>query len=114
MSLVKSDGTIIAAKVELADTFFKRAVGLMFRRGLDGALVFDMGYESYDGIHMLFVGFPIDAVFLNPDRTVVEVKSGVKPWIGTAFPRAPFRYAVELPAGAVKEFDIKAGDKLAW
>jgi uncharacterized membrane protein (UPF0127 family) len=105
---------MVAQKVELADTFFKRAVGLMFRKGLDGALVFDMGRLTYDGIHMLFVRFPIDVVFLDGDREVVDVKAGVRPWIGTAFPRARFRYAIELPAGRVEKFSIKPGEKLAW
>jgi uncharacterized membrane protein (UPF0127 family) len=114
MSLVKIDGTAITADVELADTYFKRMAGLMFRKGLDGALIFDMGRLTYDGIHMLFVRFPIDVLFLDDDKRIVDVRAGVMPWVGTAFPRARFRYAIELPSGTIKRYGIKAGEELAW
>jgi len=114
MSLVKNDCAEIAADVELANTLPKQVIGLMFRRSLDCALIFDMGGLTYDGVHMLFVRFPIDVVFLDGDKKVVDVKAGVRPWIGTAFPRARFRYAIELPAGAVKRYGVRAGDKLSW
>jgi uncharacterized membrane protein (UPF0127 family) len=114
MSLVKSDGTEITAEVEHADTLLKQVVGLMFRKSFDGALIFDMGRLTYDGIHMLFVRFPIDVLFLDDDKRIVDVRAGVRPWIGTAFPRARFRYAIELPSGAVKRYGINAGEELAW
>jgi len=114
MSLVKSDGTTIAANVEFADNFIKQVMGLMFRKSLNCALVFDMGRLTYDGIHMLFVRFPIDVVFLDGNKKVVDFKAQVRPWVGTAFPRARFRYAIELPAGAVGKFSIKTGERLAW
>ncbi len=114
MSLAKSDGMIVAADVELANTYIKRVVGLMFRKSLDGALVFDMGRETYDGIHMLFVRFPIDVVFLSAEKKIVDVKANVRPWVGTAFPRSWFRYAIELPAGAAERYSLKTGEQLAW
>jgi uncharacterized membrane protein (UPF0127 family) len=114
MSLAKSDGMIVAADVELANTYIKRVVGLMFRKSLDGALVFDMGRETYDGIHMLFVRFPIDVLFLDAEKKIVDAKARVRPWVGTAFPRSWFRYAVELPAGSVEKFSLDVGERLVW
>lgn len=114
MSLITGDGRVVSADVELADSFLSRAVGLMFRRSFSGALVFDMGRETYDGIHMLFVFFPIDVVFLNPDMQIVDMKSNLSPWIGTAFPKSRFRYAIELPAGTIDKAQLKMGDKLMW
>jgi len=114
MGLAKNDGTLITANAELADTFRKQAVGLMFRKSLNGALVFDMGRLTYDGIHMLFVRFPIDVVFLDADKRIVDVKAHVRPWVGTAFPRSRFRYAIELPAGAIEKYSLRAGERLAW
>lgn len=114
MVLTTGDGRIVSADVELADTYVKQVVGLMFRKSFSGALVFDMGRETYDGIHMLFVGFPIDVIFLSPDKNIVDIKADVKPWIGTAFPKCRFRYAIELPAGTVDKAQLKTGDKLVW
>ncbi len=114
MSLTKNDGTVISATIEHADTFLKKAVGLMFRKSFDGALIFDMGHSAYDGIHMLFVRFPIDVVFLDSDRTIIDIKTGLKPWTGSAFPRSSFRYAIELPAGTAEKVSLAAGERLAW
>jgi hypothetical protein len=114
MALTKSDGTIISADIEYADTFLKKLTGVMFRKSIAGALIFDMGYNSYDGIHMLFVRFPIDVVFLGPDRKVVDVRSNLRPWTGSAFPHSRFRYAIELPAGTIEKTALKAGDLLSW
>ncbi len=114
MSLLKSDGTVIAENVELADSYLKKMLGVIFRKSLDGALVFDMGRNAYDGIHMLFVRFPIDVVFLSSDKKIVDLKAGVKPWVGSAFPRSRFWYAIELPAGAVDRFSLKIGEQLVW
>jgi uncharacterized protein len=114
MALVKSDGTVISESVEHADTFLRKLVGVMFRKSLDRALIFDMRYEAYDGIHMLFVRVPIDVLFLDPEKTIVDLKTGLRPWIGSAFPRHRFRYAIELPAGTVEKTALKAGDRLQW
>ena len=114
MSLTAEGGRTISGDVELADTFFKKLLGVMFRKSLDAALVFDMGRETYDAIHMLFVRFPIDVVFLGPDRRIVDLKRNVRPWIGAAFPKSRFRYAIELPAGTIVKTGLKSGEKMEW
>ncbi len=114
MSLTKNDGTVISANVEQANTFLKKVIGLMFRKSFEGALIFDMGYNAYDGIHMLFVRMPIDVLFLDQDKNIVDVKTNIKPWFGSAFPRSRFRYAIELPAGTAEKVGLKAGERLAW
>jgi uncharacterized membrane protein (UPF0127 family) len=114
MSLTTNDGRIVTGCVELADTFIKQVVGLMFRKSFEGALIFDMGRETYDGIHMLFVRFPIDVVFLGPDKKIVDVKAGLRPWTGTAFPNSRFQYAIELPAGTVEKYGLESGESLEW
>jgi len=114
MALVKSDGTVVSESVEHADTFLKKLAGVMFRKSLEGALIFDMGHRAYDGIHMLFVRVPIDVVFLDPEKTVIDLKTCLRPWTGSAFPRSRFRYAIELPAGTVEKTAIKTGDRLQW
>jgi uncharacterized membrane protein (UPF0127 family) len=93
------DGELLADDVYLADGVVSRAVGLMFRSSLpDGyALVFEFGRERRVGLHTVFVRFPIDAVFLDPDDRVVSVRR-LRPWFGYASERAAS--VVELPAGA--------------
>lgn len=114
MSLVKNDGTIVTTDVEHANTFLKQVIGLMFRKHFEGALVFDLGRERFEGIHMLFVRIPIDVIFLDSGRKIVDVKINLRPWFGAALPRSRFRYAIELPAGTVEKVRLRTGEKLEW
>jgi uncharacterized membrane protein (UPF0127 family) len=115
MTLRKNDGTIIALNVELANTVIKQMIGLMFRRSIpqDYAMIFDMRWEQYISIHMLFVPFPIDLVYLDCSRHIVDLKH-MRAWIGIAAPRRPARYAIEMPAGTAERHGLKIGDTLEW
>ncbi len=109
---------VIASRVERADTFLKMTLGVMFRRHLPPgfAMIFDVGRETRSGIaiHMTFVLVPIDVVFLDGKRTIVDIKRHLRPWIGMAFPGAPARYAIEMPAGAADMYTLREGDHLEW
>jgi len=115
MALTKNDGTIIATSVELANTFVKQTIGLMFRKSIPEhyAMIFDMRREQYIGIHMLFVRFPIDLVYLDTDRQVIDIKH-LKCWTGIAFPSRPARYAIEMHAGTAERSGLQIGDVLNW
>lgn len=113
--LRKDDGTVIATQVEFADNLLRQTLGLMFRKGIpeDYAMIFDMHSHQYINIHMLFVFFPIDLVYLDSDKRVIDVRY-LKSWIGHASSRRPVRYAIEMPAGSVGKASLKAGDLLEW
>jgi|AGTN01.3.fsa_nt_gi Uncharacterized conserved protein len=116
--LRRSDGTVVASDVEMADTVLKKITGVMFRRRLPPgfAMVFDMGREMRTNIaiHMVFVFVPIDVVYLDKSRTVVDIRHRLQPWIGIAIPKRRARYAIEIPAGAAEEHRLKEGDVLEW
>ena len=65
-----------------------------------------------NGIHMMFMRFPIDAVFVDKKGTVVKTYKRLRPWIGMV----PFVWradkVAELPAGAIERHGIKVGDQL--
>lgn len=89
-------------EVEAADTFLKKLRGLMFRKGLDHALIFPLNRESRMGasIHSLFVFFPFDAVFLNEKKQVVDART-VRPFTWNVTPKKPAKYIIELPEGTI-------------
>jgi hypothetical protein len=91
----------LATDVEIADSFLSRARGLMFRRSVpdDYALVFEFDAVSRRSLHMVFVPFPIDALFLA-DGTVRSV-TRLDAWTGLAWEEADT--VVELPAGAADD-----------
>ena len=98
----------LATEVEVADTFFARMCGLMFRRSIpeEYALVFRFERPSTRSLHMLFVPFPIDAVWLV-DGEVTRVER-LRPWTGFAWARADV--VLELPAGAADA--VEPGDQV--
>ena len=102
------DGVVLARDYEVADMFVSRALGVMFRRSFPGeALVFDFPRERRAWIHMIFVFFPIDVIFLDEDNAVVSKKT-LRPWIGYASERAS--KVIEMPAGAAET--VGSGDRL--
>ncbi|WP_435360780.1 DUF192 domain-containing protein [Haloarchaeobius sp. DFWS5] len=109
MRLVHSDGHTtrsLAGTVETADSTLTRAKGLMFRRSIpdDYALVFRFDQPKSRDVHMLFVPFPIDALWLVGDEVVH--KKRLRSWVGLG--RGTADTLVELPAGAAD--DVEEGD----
>lgn len=89
-------GEILATRAEVAESFFDRFIGLQGRTELpEGA---GLVLSPTSSIHMFFMRFPIDAVFVDSAWRVTRVGRRLRPW--TIGPLAPGAlYCVELPAG---------------
>ena len=100
--------TTLATQVEFADSRLAQARGLMFRGSVDDdfALVFRFGKQETHSLHMLFVPFDIDAVWLA-DNEVRKVKR-LNSWTGLGWGRGDC--ILELPAGAAS--DVAVGDSI--
>jgi uncharacterized membrane protein (UPF0127 family) len=99
---------VLATEVEFADSMLARARGLMFRSSIpdEFALVMDVGRGMFgrparQAVHMLFVRFPIDVVWLIDDE--VQQVSRMRPWRSIASARA--ERILELPAGNAAQVD---------
>ncbi len=110
----KTKKKTIIRKVEIAKTHLQRMRGLMFAPKPDYALILCMPQESRinSAIHMLFVFYPIDVLFLNSKKRVVDKVAGLKPFSLGYAPKRPAKYVVELPEGLGKK--AKIGDLLSW
>ena len=102
------------ADVELADDFWGRLCGLMFRAGVppEGGL----WLEPCSSIHMLFMRFPIDVVFakhLEPRGRieVLAIRPTVRPWMGMAFCKGS-ELALELAGGRAAALGLNVGQVL--
>ncbi len=103
-------GETLAENIELANTYFTRLMGLMFRRRLaegKGLLL-----DPCPQIHTCFMRFAIDAVFVDKDGTVLYVKENMKPWRFGRFVRGS-RRTLELPGGTLAG-RVQKGDKLIF
>ena len=77
------------------------------------ALIFDFGAEKRIGLHMWFVFYPIDVLFLDKNRKVAELKTGFMPFSAYTSEKKA-RYAVELPEGAIRKSRTGVGDVISW
>lgn len=102
------------AAVEIADCFFSRLRGLMFRASFEKPIVFVFNSAARHAIHALFVFFEFDAVFLDEEKKVVDIAERVKPFALLVVPKKKSRFLVEFPAGWVKRKKIKIGDSICW
>jgi uncharacterized membrane protein (UPF0127 family) len=106
--------TVLAERVEVARSFWARFMGLMGRRELgSGAALFLPG----NGIHMFFMRFPIDAVFLGKPgdggaRRVMSVHRAVRPWVGMVPLVRGADGVLELPVGAIDASATVPGDSV--
>ncbi|MFB6218166.1 MAG: DUF192 domain-containing protein [Halobacteriaceae archaeon] len=95
----------LAEDPRFAEGLLAQGRGLMFRRTFPGdALVFPFDSVRSRGLHMLFVPFAIDAVWLVGGR--VERVARLDAWTGRGRARADC--VLELPAGAAD--GVEAGD----
>ena len=113
LELKTVDGATPIWRVAVAGSFMARFRGLMGRAALgpDEGL-FLPGTNS---IHMLFMRFPIDCLFLGaprPDgtREIVGTREGLAPWRGVVWWVRGARGAVEVPAGTLAVTGLRRGD----
>jgi uncharacterized membrane protein (UPF0127 family)/CheY-like chemotaxis protein len=93
---------------ELVDRPLRRMRGLIGREGLaagEGLLL-----RPGPAIHTAFMGFPIDALFLDRRMRVLEIVERLRPWRVASNRRA--RAVLELSAGECARCGVRVGDQL--
>jgi uncharacterized membrane protein (UPF0127 family) len=106
----------VAERVVGANGFWGRFRGLMGREALpDGEGL----YLAESSIHMFFMRFPIDALFVGtPDasgeRRVVDVRPRLRPWTGLVMPVKGAAGVVELAAGTLERAGVQAGNAVRF
>ena len=105
--IIYSGETVLGNRIEMADTFLKKLVGLMGRSDLqEGEGLF---LDHCAAIHCFFMKMPIDAVYLSREWKVTGIET-IRPWhLGTITKNTS--HVLELPAGSVSG-KLKIGDQL--
>jgi len=105
----------IAKEVVFCRTLASQMRGLMFaRKAEDRALVMVFSEEKIVPLHMMFVFFPIDILFLDKSKKVAEMAIGAKPFISSILPKNKAMYVIELPSGTIKSKRIRLGERLCF
>lgn len=105
--------TSLATSLEVAGSLWAKFKGLMGRPDL--AAGSGLWLPESNGIHMMFMRFPIDAIFLGrPDpsglRPVVSVHRGLRAWTGLVPLVRGAHGVLELPVGVVDASATQVGD----
>jgi uncharacterized membrane protein (UPF0127 family) len=108
--VLTAGGVVVCERCEIADRYFARMRGLLGRKGLEPGGGMLLTPES--SVHMFFMHFPIDVVFLDREHKVVGVRHELGPW-QVAGARGAYA-ALELPAGAAAAAGIGEGDALVF
>ena len=105
-----ADGAVVCERCEIPESAFGRMRGLLGRDGLEpgGGMLIDRA----PSVHMFFMRFALDVVFLDRDRKVVRVVERLRPWRIASARRAAA--ALELPAGAAAAAGVEVGDILVF
>jgi uncharacterized protein len=108
-------GTVLADRVEVAASLWGKFWGLMGRPSLDDGAA--LWLPDSNGIHMMFMRFPIDAVFVGrPDdaaggaRRVLSVHPGLARWTGLVPLVRGAHGVLELPVGTIAGSGTAVGD----
>ena len=106
---VERTGAQVAARIERAETFWSRLVGLLGRARLDddaGLLI-----VPCNSVHTFFMRFPIDVAFLDRNGLVIRAIADLKPWRATRI-HARAHSTLELNSGALARAGVREGDRL--
>jgi hypothetical protein len=109
-------GTVLAESVEHASGLWGKFMGLMGRASLPAGAA--LWLPGSNGIHMMFMRFPIDAVFLGRPETdgarpVVSVHERLPAWRGLVPLVRGAHGVLELPVGTIAATSTAVGDRVA-
>ena len=96
-------------KIKYANTFWGRLIGLQFQKKpiIDEGLLI----TKCNSIHMFFMRFPIDVVFLDQSNQVIKVVPHLRPW-RIVPPVETASSTLELPIGTIVKRNISVGDTI--
>ena len=110
-------GTILVEQLESADSLWAKFMGLMGRPTLaDGT---GLWLPGSNGIHMMFMRFAIDAIFVGKPETdgsreVLAIRRALPPWRGIVWLVRGANGTLELPVGTIDRSQTVVGDFLAF
>jgi len=113
----QSRGTVLAERLEEGASVWAKFMGLMLRASLPPGSGLWLPGET--GIHMLFMRFRIDAVFVAPPtggpdgpRRVLLARPAIPCWRGVVWYVRGAKGVLELPVGTIEATGTQPGDEV--
>ena len=96
--------------VMVADSFFARLAGLMFRQKLPPAT--GLLLAPCSSVHMCFMRFAIDVVYIDKKLKILKVVKNLRPWLGLSMCSQAWA-TLEMNAGEAERCGCEVGKKIA-
>jgi uncharacterized membrane protein (UPF0127 family) len=115
-ALNQTRATVLCEHLEEAGGMTGKSRGLLGRDGLDAeaGMLFEAGrLEPFMCMHMLFMRFAIDIVFLNRHGRVIRINPNLRPWRISSIVWGA-RMVLELSAGAAARSETQIGDQIIF
>ncbi len=108
--------TALCEHLEEAGGMTGKSRGLLGRDALEAeaGMLFEAGrLEPFMCMHMMFMRFAIDVVFLNREGRVIRINHNLRPWRISSIVWGA-RKALELSAGAAARSQTEIGDQILF
>ena len=104
----------IKIRAEIVDNPISRARGLMFKKSLpeNEGMLFVFDEEDYHSFWMMNMSFPIDIIWVNEEKNVVDIVKNAQPCklICPSYrPKEKAMYVLEVNANFTEEHGVKIG-----
>ncbi|NTV24507.1 MAG: hypothetical protein HGA85_09185 [Nanoarchaeota archaeon] len=108
----ETTGSRICSDTKVIRSTLGKAIGLMFsKKKSDSCLIFAFNPPRKIDLHMFFVFYSIDLIFLGKNREVIEIKQSFRPFT-FYFPKTAAAYVIEAEEGASRL--VKLGDRISF
>jgi uncharacterized protein len=107
----KTRETFVATEAVLADSYFRRLVGLLGKTKRWAQLGRGLWIVPSRGVHTIGMLFPIDLIFLSEQKEVVHVEEHVRPFRISAV-SLKATSVLELPPHTIYRSGTRVGDRL--
>lgn len=116
--LLKSGGdTLKKLDIEIAETSYEHATGLMYRDGMEDtqAMLFIYPSASIRNFYMKNTYFSLDIIYYDSDSLLVSIQKNTTPRDETSLPsEAPAQFVLEINSGLSDEWDLEKGNKISF
>ncbi len=118
LTFQSADGKYISKiDIEIADSDYKRAKGLMDRLNMeeDQGMLFLFPFDTMQSFWMKNTVIPLDIIFVNREKVIVTIHKDAVPFDTGQYPSTkPASQVVEVTAGYTDLYGINVGDKIVW
>lgn len=103
--------TYLATHLAVADGHWTRLRGLIGTNAQQFADGRGLWIVPCKGVHTLGMAFPIDVIYLDPDKTVVHLEKSLQPWRFAPI-RMQATSVLELPKNTLEATGTSVGDQI--